>query len=30
MPFVLLQLISIGLLSLFPSLVTWLPGVFFG
>jgi len=30
MPFVLLQLISIGLLCLFPSLVTWLPGVFFG
>ena len=29
-PFVLLQLISIGLLCLFPSLVTWLPGVFFG
>ncbi|WP_024336538.1 TRAP transporter large permease [Desulfotignum balticum] len=30
MPFVLLQLLSIGLLCLFPSLVTWLPGVFFG
>jgi len=30
MPFVVLQLISIGLLCLFPSLVTWLPGVFFG
>jgi tripartite ATP-independent transporter DctM subunit len=30
MPFVLLQIISIGLLCLFPSLVTWLPGVFFG
>jgi len=30
MPFVLLQLISIALLCLFPSLVTWLPGVFFG
>mgnify|MGYP005852006883 FL=1 len=29
-PFVLLQLISITLLCLFPSLVTWLPGVFFG
>ena len=29
-PFVLLQLISIALLCLFPSLVTWLPGVFFG
>ncbi len=29
-PFVLLQLISIGLLCLFPSLVTWLPGIFFG
>ncbi len=27
-PFVLLQLISIGLLCLFPSLVTWLPGIF--
>ncbi|MFN2358273.1 MAG: TRAP transporter large permease subunit [Desulfotignum sp.] len=30
MPFVLLQLISIAMLCLFPSLVTWLPGVFFG
>jgi tripartite ATP-independent transporter DctM subunit len=30
MPFVLLQLISIALLCLFPSLITWLPGVFFG
>ena len=30
MPFVILQLISIALLCLFPSLVTWLPGVFFG
>jgi tripartite ATP-independent transporter DctM subunit len=29
-PFVILQLISIALLCLFPSLVTWLPGVFFG
>jgi len=29
-PFVMLQLISIALLCLFPSLVTWLPGVFFG
>ncbi|MCF8093104.1 MAG: TRAP transporter large permease subunit [Desulfotignum sp.] len=29
-PFVLLQLISIAFLCLFPSLVTWLPGVFFG
>ncbi|MFU8769218.1 MAG: TRAP transporter large permease, partial [Desulfotignum sp.] len=30
MPFVLLQLISIALLCLFPSIITWLPGVFFG
>ena len=29
-PFVLLQLISIALLCLFPAIVTWLPGVFFG
>ncbi len=29
-PFVLLQLIAIALLCLFPSLITWLPGVFFG
>ena len=29
-PFVLLQLISIALLCLFPGIVTWLPGVFFG
>lgn len=29
-PFVLLQLISIALLCLFPSIITWLPGVFFG
>jgi tripartite ATP-independent transporter DctM subunit len=29
-PFVILQLISIVLLCLFPSIVTWLPGVFFG
>jgi len=29
-PFVLLQLISMAILCLFPSLVTWLPGVFFG
>ncbi len=29
-PFVLLQLLSMVLLCLFPSLVTWLPGVFFG
>jgi tripartite ATP-independent transporter DctM subunit len=30
MPFVLLQLLSIALLCLFPSIITWLPGVFFG
>lgn len=29
-PFVLLQLVSIALLCIFPSLVTWLPGLFFG
>ena len=29
-PVVLLQLISIALLCLFPSIITWLPGVFFG
>ncbi|MCG8566720.1 MAG: TRAP transporter large permease subunit [Desulfobacterales bacterium] len=29
-PFVLLQVISIALLCLFPALVTWLPGIFFG
>ena len=30
LPFVLLQLVSIAMLCLFPALVTWLPGVFFG
>ena len=30
LPFVALQLISILVLCLFPALVTWLPGVFFG
>ena len=30
LPFVLLQVISIALLCIFPGLVTWLPGVFFG
>ncbi len=29
-PFVLLQVVSIALLCLFPALVTWLPGIFFG
>lgn len=29
-PFVLIQLASLGLLALFPGLVTWLPGVLFG
>ncbi|WDP90083.1 MAG: TRAP transporter large permease subunit [Desulfobacter sp.] len=29
-PFVLLQVVSIALLCIFPQLVTWLPGVFFG
>ncbi|MDZ7839520.1 MAG: TRAP transporter large permease subunit [Gammaproteobacteria bacterium] len=29
-PFVLIQLASLGLLALFPDLVTWLPGVLFG
>ena len=29
-PFVLLQVVSIALLCFFPSLVTWLPGIFFG
>jgi tripartite ATP-independent transporter DctM subunit len=29
-PFVLLQVVSIALLCLFPSLVTWLPAIFFG
>jgi len=30
MPFVLLQVISLIILCLFPAIVTWLPGVFFG
>lgn len=30
MPFVLLQLIGLVILAIFPSLVTWLPGIFFG
>jgi tripartite ATP-independent transporter DctM subunit len=30
LPFVFLQLISILVLCLFPAIVTWLPGVFFG
>jgi tripartite ATP-independent transporter DctM subunit len=29
-PFVLLQLMGLLLLALFPALVTWLPGIFFG
>ncbi len=29
-PFVLLQVVSLAVLCLFPSLVTWLPGLFFG
>ncbi len=30
LPFVLLQVISMAILCLFPSVVTWLPGIFFG
>ncbi|SLM31389.1 TRAP dicarboxylate transporter, DctM subunit [Desulfamplus magnetovallimortis] len=30
MPFVLIQLLSILILCMFPSIVTWLPGLFFG
>ena len=30
MPFVVLQVISLIILCLFPAIVTWLPGVFFG
>ncbi|SLM30268.1 TRAP dicarboxylate transporter, DctM subunit [Desulfamplus magnetovallimortis] len=30
MPFVLIQLLSLAILSLFPGIVTWLPGIFFG
>ncbi len=29
-PFVLLQLVAIGIITLFPELVTWLPELFFG
>ncbi|MBW1636944.1 MAG: TRAP transporter large permease subunit [Deltaproteobacteria bacterium] len=29
-PFVLLQLVGLLILTLFPALVTWLPGIFFG
>ena len=29
-PFVLLQLVGIGILCIFPQIVTWLPSVFFG
>lgn len=29
-PFVLLQLLGLLILAIFPSLVTWLPGIFFG
>lgn len=30
MPFVLLQVVSLAILCLFPAIVTWLPGIFFG
>jgi tripartite ATP-independent transporter DctM subunit len=30
LPFVLLQIISMAILCLFPAIVTWLPGIFFG
>ncbi len=30
MPFVMLQLLGLVILSIFPELITWLPGVFFG
>ena len=30
MPFVLLQVVSLAILCMFPSIVTWLPGIFFG
>ncbi|MBF0202240.1 MAG: TRAP transporter large permease subunit [Desulfamplus sp.] len=30
MPFILLQLLSIAILCMFPAIVTWLPGIFFG
>jgi TRAP-type mannitol/chloroaromatic compound transport system permease large subunit len=30
MPFVLLQIAGLAILSIFPGLITWLPSVFFG
>lgn len=30
LPFVLLQVVSLAIITLFPGIVTWLPGVFFG
>jgi TRAP-type mannitol/chloroaromatic compound transport system permease large subunit len=30
MPFVLLQLLAIVILSVFPAVTTWLPALFFG
>jgi TRAP-type mannitol/chloroaromatic compound transport system permease large subunit len=30
LPFVLLQVVSMAVLCLFPSIVTWLPDLFFG
>lgn len=30
MPFVVLQIVSMAILCLFPAIVTWLPGIFFG
>jgi tripartite ATP-independent transporter DctM subunit len=30
LPFVLLQVLSLGILCMFPSIVTWLPSIFFG
>ncbi|MEA1968807.1 MAG: TRAP transporter large permease subunit [Thermodesulfobacteriota bacterium] len=30
LPFVLLQVVSLAIITLFPAIVTWLPGVFFG
>jgi TRAP-type mannitol/chloroaromatic compound transport system permease large subunit len=30
MPFVILQLIGLAILVAFPSLITWLPALFFG
>ena len=29
-PFVVIQVVGLGLIALFPELVTWLPGVIFG